>query len=176
MNLKGIKKNSALNFLKKNIKKRDSNRINSLRKIEKIIILAESDLLKTYDFTKKLSENFGISKRNFDVLLYNNEYGEGSLDEYMSFTEKDFSFSCKIKNAKLKKIITNKYDLLIDYSPSGNVFAQVVCFYVNSVLKAGFENEEFDMYDISIKLESNKVDTFNEELTKYLQILNLLKK
>ncbi len=174
MNLKGIKKKSALKFLRKNLKGKVGNRDSSLEKIKKIGILAEVDLFKTYDFTRKLSENFGVAKNNFDVLLCNNDYGQDSLDNYLSFSEKDFGLSGKVKSENLKKFIDNRYDLLIDYCNNDNVFARIICLKTNARLIAGFENEEFNMYDISIKLENNRIDTFNEELTKYLQILNLL--
>ena len=152
----------------------DSARFNSLQRISKIGILAESELFRTYDFSKKLSENFGVPKDNFDIVLYNNEYGPNSMDEHQSFTEKDFGMFGKVKSDRIKKIVNSKYDLLVDYCANDNVFAKVICNRSKSKLIAGFENNEFQLYDISIKLEGNKIDTFNEELTKYLQILNLL--
>lgn len=175
MNLKGIKKKSALKFLKKNFGTKGENQISSLNKIEKIGILAEVELFKTYDFTRKLSENFKVDKNKFEVFLYENDYGQDSLDQYMSFSEKDFGLFGKVKSENAKKIINNEYDLLIDYCSYDNIYSKVICFTSNSKLIAGFKNEEFDIYDISIKLESNRIDTFNEELTKYLRILNLFK-
>lgn len=175
MNLKGIKEKSALKFLKKNFGTKGDNQMSSLNKIEKVGILAEVELFKTYDFSRKLSENFGVKRNDFDIFLYQNDYGQDSMDQYESFSEKDFGLYGKIKSKNAKKIIENEYDLLIDYCNEDNIFSKVLCFSSNSKLIAGFKNEKFDIYDISIKLENNRIDTFNEELTKYLKILNLFK-
>ncbi len=175
MNLKGLKKKSALKFLRKNDKNKEFNVERSLKKIHKIGVLAEAELFKTYDFTKKLSENLGVNLNYFNIILFQNVKANKLMDSYDSFTEKDFGMYGKIKNVSLNSFVESKFDLLINYSSVDNVFSHVVCLRSNAKIKASFKNEEFNFYDIAIDIKGNKIDTFNEELTKYLHILELLK-
>ena len=175
MNLKGFKKKSALKFLKKNEKNNKFNLKSSLQKIQKVGILAEADLFKTYDFTKKLSESLDVNQNGFNILLFQNVKANKLMDSYESFTEKDFGMYGKIKGASLNSFIDSEFDLLINYCPVGSIFSHVVSLRSKAKIKVSFENDEFDFYDISVNIEGNRIDTFNEELTKYLHILKLLK-
>ena len=174
MALKRIKSNSILKFLIKNEKKGESIGLDSLRKISKIGILVNYDLLETYDFTKKLSENLGVDKNDFEIVLFHDSKKKKVEEQYLSFSENSFGFYGKIKDEKLKKFVSEKFDLLINYCAVENDYAQLLSFHSNAKIKMGFKNEIFNFYNLSIKLEGNKIDTFNEEITKYLNILKLL--
>lgn len=174
MNLKIIKKNFVLKYLNSNVRTRDLNKIDSLEKISKIGILAESDLFQTYDFTKNLGSKFGLDRNNFEIMLYQNSKIREGLGDYSYFSEKDFSMFGKISGNDIKKFVDKKFDLLINYCASEDVFSEYVCVKSKAKLVAGFKSKIYDNYDISIKIETNKIDTFNEELTKYLQIFKVL--
>jgi len=174
MNLKIVKKKFLLKYLKSNVRTRGLDTLDSLHKISKVGILAESDLFETYDFTKNLSTNFGLDKNDFDIILYQNSKRIENLDNYHYFSEKDFGMFGNILGNDLKKFMNTKFDLLINYCTHEDIFSEMLCIKSKAKLVAGFKNETYDNYDISIKIESNKIDTFNEELTKYLQIFKVL--
>lgn len=174
MNLKRVKKNFVVKYLKSNVRTRGLDKLDTLNKISKVGILAESDLFRTYDFTRNLSSNFGLELNNFDIILYQNSKTREVMDGYSYFSEKDFSLLGKIGGKNLKDFVDTKFDLLINYCTHEDVFSEYVCVRSKAKLVAGFKNETYDNYDISIKIESNKIDTFNEELTKYLQIFKVL--
>ena len=174
MNLKIVKKKFVLKYLKSNVRTRGLDKLDAARKIRKVGILAESDLFETYDFTKSLSSNFGLDLDNFEIILYQNNKTRENLDNYYYFSDKDFSLLGKIGGKDLKSFVATKFDLLINYCTHEDVFSEFVCVKSKAKLVAGFKSETYDNYDISIKIESNKIDTFNEELTKYLQILKVL--
>ena len=174
MNIKIIKKNFVLKYLKSNVRTRGLDKLDASNKIRKVGILAESDLFHTYDFTKNLSSNFGIDKNNFEIILYQNAKLIEGLGDYHYFSEKDFSMFGKILGKDLKKFVDMKFDLLINYCTHEDVFSEMVCVKSKANLVAGFKSNAYDNYDVSIKIESNKIDTFNEELTKYLQIFKVL--
>jgi len=145
-----------------------------LNKIIKVGILAESDLFQTYDFTRNLSSNFGLDKNSFNIILYRNSKINEELADCNYFSEKDFGMFGKIVGEDLKKFVNKNFDLLINYCTKEDLFSEMVCIKSKAKLVAGFNNKTYNNYDISIKIESNKIDTFNEELTKYLQILKVL--
>jgi len=174
MNLKIVKRNFVLKYLNSNVRTRGLDKIDSLQKISKVGILAESDLFQTYDFTKNLSTNFGLDLNNFEIILYQNTKMKENLGDYSYFSEKDFSMFGKISGNDLKRFVDTKFDLLINYCTHEDLFTEIVCVQSKANLVAGFKNKTYDNYDISINIESNKIDTFNEELTKYLQIFKVL--
>ena len=174
MSLKIIKEKFILKYLKSNVRTRGLDKLDTLHKISRVGILAESDLFHTYDFTKNLSSNFGLDKNNFNIILYQNSKIVEDLGDYHYFSEKDFSMFGKIFGKDLKKFADTKFDLLINYCTHEDIFSEMLCVRSKANLVAGFKSKTYDNYDISIKIESNKIDTFNEELTKYLQIFKVL--
>ncbi len=76
MNLKGIKKNKAFKYLMKQQKKTVKASQNQIESIKTIGIIAEEDLFKAYDFTKKLSEDLGINMLDIQVMLYQKQKSE----------------------------------------------------------------------------------------------------
>jgi len=174
MNIKNLKKNTAIKFLQKNVILGKNKKYTSEGKIKKVGIIVEEDLLKTYDFRKKLSESFGISMNDFKILLFQKNSKSEVLTDFETFSNKDFGMFGKIKTEIIKNFVKSDFDLFINYCPQDNIMAQVVSFQSQAVLKAGFSLEKLNFYDISIKIEANKIDTFNTELIKYLEILKLI--
>lgn len=175
MNLKNIKKNTALKFLRKNSGITSNNANISKKEIKKVGVLADEDLFKTYDFRRKLADNFGINTDDFTIILYQRIKNVTLSQEFETFSDKDFGRYGKIKGSTVQNFVQTKFDLLINYCGHDNIMAQVASFHSKAILKAGFNSEELNFYDISIKIDANKVDTFNSELTKYLQIMKLIK-
>ena len=174
MNLKNIKKKTALKFLRKNCTVANKNAGITKNKIKKVGILADEELFKTYDFRKKLAENFGIKEDDFSIILYQKIKNITLSQEFETFADKDFGMYGKMKGDTIQNFARTKFDLLINYCGQDNIFAQVASFESKAILKAGFNLEDLNFYDISIQIDSNKIDTFNVELTKYLQILKLI--
>ena len=71
--------------------------------------------------------------------------------------------------------VDSNYDLLINYCSSDSIYVSLVAVRSKAKFKVGFANETLqDLYDFMISVEGNKIDVFNDELAKYLQILDLL--
>ncbi len=174
MDIFSLKKKTAYKFIKNRLDKvKKTNNIIPV-KIQSVGILAESKLFEAYDFTKKLGDNFGLKPEDFKILLYENPDEDNININYPGFFETDFGLFGKIKSDEVKNFANTKFDLLINYCASDNLFANILILRTKACLNAGFYNEKDEFYDIAIKVSSNKIDTFNEELIKYLNILRLL--
>lgn len=175
MGILNLKNKTAITFIKKQLKRTSNLENKNIGKIQNVGIIAEANLFNAYDFTKKLSEGLGIDKSNIKVTLYDTEKTESLMDDYGRFSEKSFGMHGKVKDGDLKSFSNTPFDLLINYCEKSNIYGQVVVCRSKSNLKAGFENEYADFYDLTVNIPGNKIDTFNSEVIKYLQILNLLK-
>ena len=174
MNLKGIKKNIASKYLEKHQSNSKNQEENKLDRIKTVGILAEEELFKAYDFTKKLSDDLDIHISDINVMLFQKVKFDHSLDLYEFFSDKSFNMFGKVKDKKLKAFVDKKYDILINYCYQDNVFAHVVALQSKAKMKMSFENEITSFYHLTINIPGNKINTFNDEIIKYLKILNLV--
>ncbi len=175
MGIFNFKNKTAHKFIKNQSKKAGNLDKIKIEKIENVGIIAEVNLFRSYDFTKKLSEDLGIDKKAIRVILFDDVKNENLIDNYEVYSEKAFSYYGKIKEIKLKEFVNTEFDLLINYCDSNIIYAQITGVKSNAKLKAGFEHNFSNFNDLSIKITGNKIDTFNSELIKYLHIMSLLK-
>ncbi len=175
MDVLNLKNKTAYKFIKNNSKNAKKFDKKTIDKIKRVGVLARADLFKTYDFTKKLIDEIGLREHAIEVALLDELEPNKTIEIYNVYTNKSFGMYGKIKDNSLKKFVDTKFDLLINYCGPDDIFALVICFKSKASIKAGFEYENFNFNDISIKIAGNKIDTFNDELIKYLGILNLIK-
>ena len=83
-----------------------------------------------------------------------------------------FGFNASLKSDNLKEFVKKEYDLLINYTKTPNLYTNMVTLLSQSDLKAGFANIDDRLYDIVISDEGQNEAILNQELKKYLTILN----
>mgnify|MGYP006921594351 CR=1 FL=1 len=175
MSLAGLKKKTtqqSYNKLLKSFKKEQKDIPN---KIKTIGILADSRLFGSYDISRNLSQKLNILSKNFEIIIFENLKDDFVAQHYNTFNEKAFGMYGKIKAPNVQDFIDTDYDLLINYSNQSSIFMNLVALRSKAKFKVGFANNELqDLYDFMIDTASNKVDIFNAELAKYLQILELI--
>jgi len=174
MNLKGIKKNTAFKYLIKRQNSTEKQLQNNIEGVKLVGILAEEELFRAYDFTKRLSNNLRIQESDIKVMLFQKIKSDKSLDQYEFFSEKSFKLFGKIKDKDLHEFLDKKYDLLINYCNKDNVYAHIAAFQSKAKMKASFENDSTSFYQFVVNIPENKINTFNEEIIKYLKILKLI--
>jgi len=175
MGILNLKNKTAYKYIKKQPKNTGNVENKISNKIQTVGIVAEADLFKTYDFTKRLSEDLNIDKNKINVILFDYEKAENAIGNYDFFSEKSFGMYGKINEESIKNFVNTSFDLLINYCAEETIYSQVIVCKSKAKLKASFENKYAGFYNLSINISGNKIDTFNKEIIKYLQILNLLK-
>lgn len=144
-------------------------------KIKSIGILADSRLFGSYDISRNLSQKLGIESKNFEIIIFENLKDDFVAQHYNTFSEKDFGMYGKVKAQNIEGFIETPYDLLINYSNKNNVYLNLVAINSKAKFKVGFANDDLEgLYNFMIDIESNKIDIFNDELAKYLQIMELI--
>ena len=174
MGFLNLKKKTAYKFIKNQANKAKTAPENKTKSIERVGVIAGAGLYLAYDFTKGLSQKLGLDQSDIHLCLYNENDRSSDLIEGCQVNEKDFGLYGKIKSRELNLFLNRKMDLLINYCDPESVFPQVITARSKASYKAGFDHEHGLFYDIAIKIEGNKIDTFNTELVKYLKILKLI--
>ncbi|MGB1043060.1 MAG: DUF6913 domain-containing protein, partial [Tenacibaculum sp.] len=114
---------------------------------------------------------FPFKKENITVLVYR-EFSKKDEVSPLFFTNNDFGFKAVLKSDNLKDFVKKDFDLLINYTKSTNLFTNMVTLYSQADLKASFANIDDRLYDIVIADEALNEAVLNQELKKYLTILN----
>lgn len=175
MNFTGLKKKTAYQFAKKQLKKIKKDNKHIPESIKTIGVLADSRLFGSYDISRNLSQKLNLPHKNFEIIIFENLKDDFVTQHYNTFSEKGFGMYGKIKEQNIIGFINTDFDLLINYCDYDSVFTTVVALRSKAKFKVGFTDEKTkELYDFTIDIEGNKIDIFNDELAKYLQILELI--
>lgn len=175
MDLFGFKAKTAAKFIKNRRENTDSEKKKPPSRIKSVGALADIDLFRNYDFTRKLIESFELAPNQVQVALIDpTGNNQNSLDAPEAFGEESFGLYGKIKNSTLEEFVDKEFDILVNYSGTDWIYSEVILARSKAKLKAGFDADEEGWQDIAIKIQGNKMDTFHEELVKYLRIMNLI--
>ena len=175
MNFTGLKKRTINQFLEKELKKARKTSTSIPQKIETIGVLADSRLFGSYDISRNLSQKLKMPHKSFEILIFENLKDDFVSQHYNTFNEKSFGMYAKVKAQNVIGFIDTKYDLLINYCSHESIYSTVVALNSKAKFKVGFADDKMQsLYDFMIVIEGNKIDVFNDELAKYLQILELI--
>jgi len=142
-------------------------------KIKKVLVILD-DISEINNVKKNLSSTLKISEKDIDLVIFQKKTTKNQELEGL-FSPKDIGWYGKIKSEELKNILTKKYDLLINYNKVDNLYANIVLLHSKAVFKAGFSHLDNRLYDLLIKCKPDEITLFNNELKKYLTILNKIK-
>ncbi|QCX39788.1 hypothetical protein FF125_15575 [Aureibaculum algae] len=175
MNFTGLKKKTAAQYYQKQLKKLKSTNDNIPKKIITIGVLADSRLFGGYDISRNLSQKLKMPHKSLEIIIFENLKDDFVTQHYNTFTEKDLGMFGKPKASNVLDFVNADYDLLINYCSHSSIYTNILSMRSKAKFKVSFANEELqNLYDFTIAVEGNKIDVFNDELAKYLQIFNLI--
>ncbi len=161
----------------KSIQKEYSKLITNQRKktpkkalVKKVAILLDNEALVNVVLAN-LANNFSFKKENISILVYK-EYSKKEEPSPQIFTNKDLGFKASLKSDNLRNFVKNDYDLLINYTKTSNLFTNIITLLSQAGLKAGFAGIDDRLYDIVVSEANFNEAILNQELKKYLTILN----
>lgn len=139
------------------------------QKIHKIGILTLKESNEVYDFKEKIKKVFPKT-RSVHQYIYRS-FNKSDEKSYYFFSENDFDWKGKIKDASLQSFVDESFDVLICYFDTNNIFLESLVKQSQSNFKIGFSNVNQSLFDLEISVPIEEVDNFNTEVKKYLQIL-----
>ena len=177
MSLSGFKRKTIEKSYESNLKHLTKTSGNFPETIKTVGILADSRLFGSYDISRNLSQKLNIESKNFEIIIFENLKDDFVTQHYNTFNEKDFGMFGKLKAPNLVDFTEAPFDLLINYDNQNSIYINLVALRSKAGFKVGFANEQLhELYNLMINVDSNKVDIFNDELAKYLNIMGLIRK
>ncbi len=145
---------------------------NSFDEVKKALIFLDDNVVKEL-VVSELVTMLKIPESDIKVVVFQRKLRKETVPDDI-ITPKDFGWYGKVDSDKLKNILTNKYDLLINYSKVDNVYLNILLLQCKAAFKVGFAHMDKRLYDLMIRCELDEIDLFHEELIKYLVILKKL--
>ena len=142
----------------------------STKTIKRVAILLDNESLENV-MISNLTTNFPFKKENIDVLIYR-EYSKKQELFPKFFTNNDIGFTGSLNSNDLKKFVKNEYDLLINYVKTPNLYANMITLLSRAMFKTGFAEIDNRLYDLVVSDDGLDEVVLNQEIKKYLTILN----
>ncbi len=169
----GFKRKSNQIFLKKTLPSFLKNEHKSpFDEVKKVLVFFDDTIIKEL-VVNELATLLKISESDIKVVVFQRKLRKETAPDGI-ITPKDFGWYGKIDNEKLKNILTDKYDLLINYSKVDNVYLNILILQCKASFSIGFAHMDKRLYDLLIRCEPDEIDLFHEELIKYLVILKIV--
>ncbi len=174
MFLKAFKENSNKKILNKLLSERYIDVDNSV--IESLGIVFNLAEVKDFELFKNISEKIKIHPNNVKIIAFSKEKKDNLNTWDMCFNPNDFGWNGDIKNTELQTFIDKKFDVLISYYSTENLELKLITAKSKAKFKIGNLQTDSRLNDLIIKTNLNEFDVFENEVFKYLTILNKIKK
>jgi hypothetical protein len=145
-----------------------------LQKVQKVALLVDEKTPFNDKYFKDLQKLMNLDDTHFHILTLkpkNSHYNEfkGNV-----VTTNEINWRGQIKSETYKDYVGAKYDLMIDFIYRDSLTTRLIMSDIDAILKVGYGENNSDFYNIILHVEQNDIDGFNQELVKYLKILNVL--
>ena len=161
---KSIQKVYSKLIVKKVAKKPTNN------KVKKVAVLLDNETLINVVISN-LTNKLPFKKEQITVYTFR-EYSKKQEESPEFFSDNDFGFKASLKSDNLKDFVKNDFDLLINYTKSANLFTNMVTLLSQAELKVGFAKIDDRLFDIVVSDATFNEAVLNQEIKKYLTILN----
>ena len=170
--LKKLKQSSIKRNFNNLLLEKEAEKNISQDEILSVGIICDNEISGCID-VKKSVENI-LKPRNTKIYSFR-EYNRKDELSYHHFCEKDFNWKGAVIQPNFKVFIDHPFDLLIGYFNKPNLFLENAVLRSEAQFKAGFSGVNQNLYDIEVNEIPNKIESFLEELKRYLAILGKIK-
>ncbi|CAM1333474.1 DUF6913 domain-containing protein [Tenacibaculum aestuariivivum] len=139
-------------------------------KVKKVAVLLDDETIENKVITNLINK-FSLKKEDITILIYR-AFDKKQAIATKFFTEKEFGFKASLKSDNLKDFVQKEYDLFINYTKTPNLYTNTITLLSQAGLKTGFAGIDDRLYDLIVVDKSLNEEVLNQEVKKYLTILN----
>lgn len=170
MILKVFKEKSNKKYLNKLLSKRkvcvDTNKVKSLG------VILNFDEIEDFNSFSALASRLQIHTNKLKVIAYTTDLKSHGNTWDSCYNEKDFGWKGDIKNAELKMFLDTSFDVLISFYSKSQLNLKLLTGMSKSQFKIGILQTDFRLNDLIIKTKIKDIKVFENEVIKYLDVLN----
>ena len=170
--LKKLKQSSIKKNFNTLLLEKEADKNISQNEILSIGIISDNEISRFIDIKENVERI--LRPRNAKIYSFR-EYSRKDEISYHHFCEKDFNWKGDVSQPNFKVFIEQPFDLLIGYFNKPNLFLENAVLRSEAKFKAGFSGVNQNLYDIEVDEIPNKIESYLEELKRYLIILGKIK-
>lgn len=145
-------------------------------KIESLGIIFNMDEDGNFNLFKNLASKIKVHPNNFKVVGFSKGKKDGLNTWDLCFNRDDFGWKGEIKHGELEAFLDKKFDVLISYYQTEELELKLMTAKSKAQLKIGILQTDSRLNDLIINTSLSEFDVFENEVFKYLTILNKIKK
>lgn len=174
MFLRAFKLKSNKKYLNKVLSERnvciDNNDIKSLG------VILDFDEFNDFNAFNVLASRLKVHSNRIKVIAFTSDVKNKANAWDVCFNPKDFGWNGDIKNIELQTFLDENFDVLISYYSNDILELKLMTAMSKSQLKIGILQTDSRLNDLIIKTKVKEIKVFENEVFKYLNILNKTKK
>ena len=147
-------------------------KVSSSQKIKNVAVLLNASEFNDFETFMNYFKALELSSPKHKVIAFTHDDKFESSQWEAYFSPKDFGWKGKINNIDLQAFIDENYDVLICYYKNDVLELDMITAASKSKFKVGLSRKDERLYDLIIDVKPKEINTFKEELKKYLNILN----
>ena len=171
MILAGLKKKSNQIFFKKKTALFLGNNTPNIPTAINSVIVFLDDISDKKMVKKSLLTLVGNANTSFEFVVFQDKTTKKAKETGV-FTSQDFGWFGNIHSQILKHILLKKYDLLVNYQKEDNVYTNLLLLQCKALFAVGYAHLNKNFYNLLIDCKAKDKGLFDQELKKYLDILN----
>lgn len=173
MFLKAFKEKSNKKYLNKLLSQRKINVDNS--KIKSLGVILNFDEIEDFNAFNVLASRLKVHANRIKVIAYTTDLKSHGNSWDACFNAKDFGWNGEVKNVELQTFLDASFDVLISYYTEEHLELKLLTALSKSKIKIGLLQSDDRLNDIIIKTKIKDLKIFEDEVVKYLKVLNKIK-
>ncbi|MGC6430474.1 MAG: DUF6913 domain-containing protein [Jejuia sp.] len=170
MILKAFKQKSNKKYLNKLLAQREVNLGDN--KIKSLGVILNFDEIDDFNVFNVLASQLKIHTNKLKVIAYTADLKSHGNSWDSCFNEKDFGWNGDVKNIELQTFLDEPFDVLISYYTEPFLELKLLTAASKSQFKIGILQADERLNDLIIKTNIGDISLFNNEVLKYLTVLN----
>jgi len=166
----GFKRKSNQIYFNKNWQKLlEKSSLTPSNSIKRVLVIVNNNLEKEL-VEKELVNLLSLSEGSIDTIIFQQKAKKEERNNGV-ISPKDFGWNGDFKVHKIENILTNTYDLLINYSKVENVYCNLLLLHFKTAFRRRIGHSNKQLYNFIVKCDPAEFNIFHKELMKYLKIL-----
>jgi len=140
----------------------------SQKLIHSVGILTTDTISSNLDLAKEVEAILGV--RNVKIYSFR-KFSKSNGESFKHFSEKDINWKGQFIQPNFLSFLDQSLDLLIGYFDDSQLYLECAVLQSKADFKVGFSNVNSNLYQIEIAGKPINIQSFCNELKKYLKIL-----
>lgn len=143
-------------------------------KVKTVAVLLNANEFHEFEVFRVYFKELGLNSPKHKIIAFTSDDKLEHNKWNTHYSPKDFGWKGKINNVDLQSFINEPYDLLICYYKNELLQLNHIAAASKANMKVGISKKDERLYDLIIDVSLKELNTFKQELKKYLNILNKL--